>query len=149
MLLKNNFIRIIDHNALPSIQNLEELTYCKWHNSSNHNTSNCNVFHRVIQLDIDNGRLRFLKVQQMDQLDSIGLDGKQVSNRLALADSFKAQGSNAQERDVEPSSGDKVVVQDLQVKDTQGDNNVIIISEDTRGQVKSLQLKQKPIDPVE
>jgi hypothetical protein len=42
---RNNFIRIIDHNALPSTQNLEELTYCTWHNSSDHNTSNCNVFH--------------------------------------------------------------------------------------------------------
>ena len=29
ILLKNNFIRIIDHNTLPSVQNLEELTYCK------------------------------------------------------------------------------------------------------------------------
>jgi hypothetical protein len=29
ILLKYNFIRIIDHNALPSIQNLEELTYYK------------------------------------------------------------------------------------------------------------------------
>ena len=29
VLLKNNFIRIIDHNALPSVKNLEELTYCK------------------------------------------------------------------------------------------------------------------------
>jgi hypothetical protein len=36
----------------------------------------------------------------MDQLDSIGLDGKQVLNRLALADSLKAQGSNAQEREM-------------------------------------------------
>jgi hypothetical protein len=76
VLLKNSFIRIIDHNALPSIKNLEELTYCKWHNSSNHNTSNCNVFHRVIQSTIDNGRLRFSEAQQKDQLDSISLDGK-------------------------------------------------------------------------
>ena len=36
ILLKNNFIRIIDHNALPSVKNLEEITYCKWHNSSDH-----------------------------------------------------------------------------------------------------------------
>jgi hypothetical protein len=71
------------------------------------------VFHQVIQLAIDNGRLRFSETQQIDQLGSIGLDGKQVSNRLALADSLKAQGFNAQERDVEPSSGDKVVVQEL------------------------------------
>jgi hypothetical protein len=97
-LLKNNFIRIIDHNALPSIQNLEELTYCKWHNSSYHNTSNCNVFHRVIQSAIDNGQLRFSEAQQMNQLDSIGFDGKQVLNRLALTNSLKAQDSSAQER---------------------------------------------------
>jgi hypothetical protein len=98
ILLKNNFIRIIDHNVLPSIQNLEELTYCKWHNSSDHNTCDCNMFCRVIQSAIDKGRLKFSKAQQMDQLDSIGLDGKQVLNRLALADLLKAQGSNAQER---------------------------------------------------
>jgi hypothetical protein len=93
ILLKNNFIRIIDHNVLPSIQNIEELTYCKWHNSSDHNTSNCNIFCRVIQSTIDKGRLRFSEAQQMDQLDSIGLDGKQNSKRLALADSLKDQGS--------------------------------------------------------
>jgi hypothetical protein len=133
ILLKNNFIRIIDHSALPSIQNLEELTYYKWHNSSDHNTSNCNVFHRVIQSAIDKGRLKFSKAQQMDQLDSIGLDDKQILNRLAIADSLKAQGSNVQERDVEPSSEDKVIVHELQIKDTQEDNNVITIPEDTRG----------------
>jgi hypothetical protein len=37
----------------------------------------------------------------------------------------------------------------LQIEDTQEDNNVIIIPEDTWGQVKSLQLEQKPIDPIE
>jgi hypothetical protein len=56
-------------------------------------------------------------------------------NRLALADidSLKAQGSNAQERDVESSSGDRVVVQELQIEDTQDNNNVITILEDTGG----------------
>jgi hypothetical protein len=69
----------------------------------------------------------------MDQLDSIGLDGKQVLNRLEIVYSLKAQGSNAQERDVEPSSEDKVVVHELQIEDTQEDSNVIIVSKDTRG----------------
>jgi hypothetical protein len=50
---------------------------------------------------------------------------------------------------VEPSSEDKVVVHELQIEDTQEDNNVIIVSEGTEGQVKSLQLKQKLIDPIE
>jgi hypothetical protein len=63
----------------------------------------------------------------MDQLDSIGLDSKQVLNRIALSDSLKAQGSNAQEREVEPSSEDKVIVHELQIEDTQENNNVIII----------------------
>ena len=80
ILLQNNFIRIIDHKALPSPQKLEELTYCKWHNSFNHNTSNCNMFSRVVQSAIDKGQLKFSKAQKMDQLDSIGLHGKQVSN---------------------------------------------------------------------
>jgi hypothetical protein len=82
----------------------------------------------VIQSAIDKGRLRFSEAQQMDQLDSIDLDGKHVSNRLVLANSLKAQCSNAQERDVEPSSGDKVVVHELQIEDILEDNKIIIIS---------------------
>jgi hypothetical protein len=56
---------------------------------------------------------------------------------------------NAQKRDVEPSSEDKVFVHELQIKDISEDINVIKNSEDTGGQVKSLQLEQKSIDPVE
>ena len=69
----------------------------------------------------------------MDQLDSIGLDGKQVLNRLALDDSLKAQSLNTQERDVKPSSEDKVVVDELQIEDIPEDNKVIIVPEDTGG----------------
>jgi hypothetical protein len=69
----------------------------------------------------------------MDQLDSIGLDGKKDSNCLVLADSLKDQGLNAQERDVEPSSEDKVVVHELPIEDISEDNNVITVLEDTRG----------------
>jgi hypothetical protein len=69
ILLNNDFIRIIDHNGLSSIQNLQKLTYFKWHNSSYHNTSNCNMFCQVIQSAIDNGRLRFFRAQQINQLD--------------------------------------------------------------------------------
>jgi len=133
ILLKNNFIRIIDHNALPSIRNLEELTYCKWCISFDHNTCNCNMFCHEIQSDIDNGRLRISEAQQMDRLDSIGLDGKQVLNRLALADSLKDQSSNVQEGDLEPSSEGKIVVHEAQIEDVSEDNNVTPILEDTGG----------------
>ena len=50
---------------------------------------------------------------------------------------------------MEPSSEDKVVVHELQIKDILEDNEVIIVPKDTGGQVKSLQPKQMPIDPVE
>jgi hypothetical protein len=40
---------------------------------------------------------------------------------------------NAQKRDVEPSSEDKVVVHELQIKNISEDNNVITNSEDTGG----------------
>jgi hypothetical protein len=40
---------------------------------------------------------------------------------------------NAQEKDVEPSSEDKVVVHELQNEDTQEDISVIMISEDAGG----------------
>jgi len=69
----------------------------------------------------------------MDQLDSIGLNGKQVSNQLALADSLKAQGLNARERDVELSSEDKDLVHELPIEDISEDNKVIIVLEDTGG----------------
>ena len=70
-------------------------------------------------------------------------------NWLALADSLKDRGLNAQERDMEPSNEDKVVVHELKIEDIPKDNKVIIVLEDTRGQLKSLQPKQKPIDLVE
>jgi hypothetical protein len=50
---------------------------------------------------------------------------------------------------VKPSSEDRVVLHEMQIEDILEDNKVIIVSKDTRGQVKSLQLKQKLIDPVE
>jgi hypothetical protein len=50
---------------------------------------------------------------------------------------------------VKPSSEDKVVLHEMQIEDILEDNKVIIVSKDTRRQVKSLQLKQKLIDPFE
>jgi hypothetical protein len=50
---------------------------------------------------------------------------------------------------MQPSSEDMVAVHEMQIEDTQEDSNIITILEDTRGQVKSLQPKQKPIDLLE
>ena len=50
---------------------------------------------------------------------------------------------------MEPSSEGKVIVDELQIEDVPEDNKVITVLEDTEGQLKSLQPKQKPIDLVE
>ena len=50
---------------------------------------------------------------------------------------------------MEPSSEDKVVVDELQIEDILEDNKVITVPEDTVGQLKSLQPNQKPIDLIE
>jgi hypothetical protein len=49
---------------------------------------------------------------------------------------------------VEPSIGDNIVVHELQIEDILNDNKVVTVPEDTRRQVKSLQPKQRPIDPA-
>ena len=54
-LLEHNLIRIVDHRVMPSPQSLEVETYCKLHNSFDHNTSNCNMFRRLIQSAINKG----------------------------------------------------------------------------------------------
>ena len=56
-----------------------------------------------------------------------------MANRFRIADSLKAQGSNAQERDVEPSCEDNVVVHGLQIGDILEDSEAITIPEDTGG----------------
>jgi hypothetical protein len=39
ILLENNFVGLGNHKALPSVQKLEEQTYCKWHSLFDHSTS--------------------------------------------------------------------------------------------------------------
>jgi hypothetical protein len=48
ILLENNFIKLFDHKVSPSSLELEDKKYFKWHNSFNHNTSDCNIFRQFI-----------------------------------------------------------------------------------------------------
>ena len=59
ILLENNFIKISDHKVSSSPLELEDQKYCKWHNSFDHNTCDCNNFRQFIQSAINTGRLRF------------------------------------------------------------------------------------------
>jgi hypothetical protein len=87
----------------------------------------------VIQSAINKEQLRFSEAQQIDQLNSIGLDGKQTLNWLTPTDSSEAATSNVTKRDVESSSGDKIVVHELQIGDIIEDSEVITIPKDTGG----------------
>jgi hypothetical protein len=52
LLLKNNYIRILDHHVKPSIQGR---MYCKLHDSSKHNFEDCNMFCQIVKSAIDKG----------------------------------------------------------------------------------------------
>jgi hypothetical protein len=52
-LLKNGNIKM--SHTIPPIEELKKCVYCKWHGSFLHNTNDCNIFRRQIQLTVDEG----------------------------------------------------------------------------------------------
>jgi hypothetical protein len=58
-LLKNDYIKLHDHYVMPSLPDLKEQIYCKWHNSFDHCTSDYNIFRQKIQSANNEGRLHF------------------------------------------------------------------------------------------
>jgi hypothetical protein len=64
--LENSFIKLYYHKVSLSPLELEDRKYCKWHNSFDHNTSDCNIFLQFIQWAINSGRLRFSQTQEDD-----------------------------------------------------------------------------------
>jgi hypothetical protein len=79
ILLKNDYIMILDHHVEPSI---EGRMYCKLHDSFGHSIENCNMFHQIVQSTIDKGRLQFVETHVYDQSILLGLDGKKLLHRL-------------------------------------------------------------------
>ena len=52
LLLKIDYIRILDHNIKPSLQ---RRMYCKLHDSFEHSIENCNMFHQIVQSAVAKG----------------------------------------------------------------------------------------------
>ena len=71
LLLKNDYIRILDHHVKPSIQGR---MYCKLHDSFKHNFEDCNMFRQIVKSAIDSGRLKLVKTPS-DHAIPIGPDG--------------------------------------------------------------------------
>jgi hypothetical protein len=57
LLLKEKQLKLPEGCKLPTAQELQGRSYCKWHHSFTHNTSDCKELHRQIQLAIDQGQL--------------------------------------------------------------------------------------------
>ena len=86
LLLKNNYIRILDHHVKPSVQGRK---YCKLHDSSKHNFEDCHMFRQIVKLAIEKGRLKFVETPRDDHSIPIGHDGKKFLHRLLQADPSK------------------------------------------------------------
>jgi hypothetical protein len=148
ILLENNFIKLFDHKVGPSPPELGDQKYCNWHNSFNHNTSDCNIFRQFIQSAIDSGRLRFAQTQGDDQLATIGFDDKGSLNRLASADLFKDPNLIAKEEDTELPSDEKYVVHDLQDQAIIENDELVEILEVNGDQMDFSPTNQEPIAAV-
>jgi hypothetical protein len=126
VLVENIFIRISDHHVLPSMQGQ---MFCKLHNSFKHSTKDCNMFRQIVQSAIDKGRLSFAETHVNDQLNSIGLDGNNLLNRLLQTDSFKGEKVSTGEDGLKPSSETRdiaeVHVEDILV----GEKSIQVASE--------------------
>jgi hypothetical protein len=125
ILLENNFIKFFDHKVSPSPLELKDKKYCKWHNSFNHNTSDCNIFRQFIQSAIDTRQLRFAQTREDDQLATIGFNGKGSLNRLAAAGLSKDPDLIAKEVDSNLPSVEKDIVHNLQDQVIFGDDEPI------------------------
>jgi hypothetical protein len=48
-LLQEKQIKLPSNHVIPSLEQLKEHAYCKWHNSYSHATNDCNIFRRRVQ----------------------------------------------------------------------------------------------------
>src|ERR1041385_1430324 len=72
LLLKNDYIRILDHHVKPSIQGR---MYCKLHDSFKHNFEDCDMFRQIVKSAIDSRRLKLVKTPRDHHVVPIGPDG--------------------------------------------------------------------------
>jgi hypothetical protein len=57
LLLKEKQLKFSEGYKPPTVQDLKGRSYCKWHNSFTHSTSDCKELRRQIQSAIEQGRL--------------------------------------------------------------------------------------------
>jgi hypothetical protein len=65
-LLQEKQIKLSSDHVVPSLEHLKKHAYCKWHNSYSHATNDSNIFGRQVQSAINERRLKFAEILQMN-----------------------------------------------------------------------------------
>jgi hypothetical protein len=108
-LLQEKKIKLSSGHVILSAEQLKKHVYCKCHNYYSHATNDCNVFHRQVQLTINEEQLKFAESAQM-KLDKdpfltnmilVELEGKKVLVRSSQA--VMSKGKEVVIREVRPS----------------------------------------------
>ena len=71
LLLEKKQLRLPANHVIPSAEELKGKKYYKFHNATNHNTSECRVFHINIQKAIKQEKIKF----EATKKPAMGIDG--------------------------------------------------------------------------
>ena len=64
-------MRLPANHVIPSAEELKEKKYCKFYNTTTHNTSDCRIFHVHIQKAIEQEKIKFEPAKKI----AMGIDG--------------------------------------------------------------------------
>jgi hypothetical protein len=87
--------------------------YCKWHNSFSHAINDCNICRRQVQSTINEGRLKFQKIQVDTEpfpMNMINFDEKKVLIMCPIRAKSKRLSSMTHERPREADDITKISV---------------------------------------
>jgi hypothetical protein len=59
LLLQEGQIKLSPNHTIPSVEELKNRRYCKWHNALSYDTNGCKTFRQQIQSSIEQGRIKF------------------------------------------------------------------------------------------
>ena len=71
LLLEKKQLRLHANHVIPSAEELKEKKYCKFYNTTTHNTSDCRIFHVHIQKAIEQRKIKFEPAKKL----AMGIDG--------------------------------------------------------------------------
>ena len=102
LLLLERQIKLKPYHKIPTDQELKNMTYCKRHNATSHDTNVCKVFRHQIQSAIEQGRLKFEAPKKPMKIDEhpfptnmVDVGGKKNALQTKVLTSQSAKESEA------------------------------------------------------